>query len=162
MASSPAWKLSLALFCVSGWAKRQLPASRFHLYLNQWSKSLSSTGFIHLRLHSGSIFTATSKAKQATITFFKTLHFIFVRRPWLLKLSKVGEPPVPIFNLLKQNINHTVFPFLEMSLKLRHYPVVVFGLLKKNFKVSHYSPVQPGQWGGFFPSGLQKLRFVFS
>lgn len=94
--------------------------------------------------------------------FFKTLYFIFVRRPWLLKLSKVGEPPVPIFNLLKQNINHTVFPFLEMPLKLWHYPVVIFGLLKKNFNVSHYSPVQPGQWGGFFPSGLQKLRFGFS
>lgn len=92
-------------------------------------------------------FIATSKAKPAKITFYKISHFIFVRGPFLPNLSKVGHPPVHILNLLK--LNYAASPILAMSLQLLRYPALDFGLLNKKFNVSHYIPVQTGQWGGF-------------
>lgn len=92
-------------------------------------------------------FIPASKAKPAKITFYKISHFIFIRGPCLPNLSKVGDPPVHIFNLLKLNQAASRIP--AMSLKLLRYAALNFGLLKKKFNVSHYIPVQTCQWGGF-------------
>lgn len=91
-------------------------------------------------------FTATTKAKPAKITFYKISHCVFVRGPCLPDQSKVGDPPVHIFNLL--NLNHAASPILAMSLKLLRYPALDFGLFKQKFNVSHCIPVQTGHWGG--------------
>lgn len=65
-------------------------------------------------------FIATSKAKPAKITCMRLSTFYpHVRGLFLPNRSKVGDPPVHVFNVLKQNINPTASPFLSSVFFIR-------------------------------------------